>query len=235
MLVGGCATVSHQENSEIPLEDMAVIVDTYWGSLRYSKAGIFGVDGEDLNFIERVNVPPGVHSVSIYCAHGYGLGSQFNATTRTVSFTAEPGHKYQVKCSKEDGAWVEDTATNKKVSGNNQINTGLIYANMSNKDKQWRINKEISTYCPNADSGNADAQKHIGDLLYGDNSGLRKDAVRAYVWYRLAAQNGNHVAAEEADKLTDDLTPDQLIEAKRQLDNWVPGQCKQDIHNALPE
>jgi len=102
---------------EISPDDMAVILDSYWGSLRYSKAGIWGIDGIALNFKERVKVPPGEHAVTIYCAHGYGLGSQLYATTREVVFIAKSGHKYQVKCSEKDGAWIEDTATNEVVGG----------------------------------------------------------------------------------------------------------------------
>lgn len=99
---------SHEKNltedtKEISPNEMAVIVDSYWGSSRYSKAGIFGVNGTSLNFKERVKVPPGKHSVSIYCAHGYGLGSQLYATIKIVEFIAEPGHKYQVKCSEKKG------------------------------------------------------------------------------------------------------------------------------------
>jgi hypothetical protein len=98
-------------------DEMAVIVDSYWGSMRYSKAGIWGVNGVALNFKERVNVPPGKHTVTIYCAHGYGLGSQLSATIREVVFTAKSGHKYQAKCSETDGAWIENTATNEVVGG----------------------------------------------------------------------------------------------------------------------
>jgi hypothetical protein len=96
---------------------MATIVDTYWGSLRYSKAGIWGVNKTSTNFIERVMVPPGRHTVTIHCVHGYGLASQLYATLREVEFVAKSGHKYQVKCSEADGAWIEDVATEEIVGG----------------------------------------------------------------------------------------------------------------------
>ena len=121
-----CAEEKQQESAETDKatdvkkyssDEMAVIVDSYWGSFRYSKAGIWGVNDTSLNFKERVKVPPGKHSVSIYCAHGYGLGSQLYATLREVEFIAKPSHKYQVKCSENDGAWIEDTATNEVVGG----------------------------------------------------------------------------------------------------------------------
>ena len=108
---------STKDAMEISPDEMVVIVDSYWGSLRYSTAGIWGVNGAALNFKERVKVPPGEHTVTIYCAHGYGLGSQLSATIREIVFIAKSGHKYQVKCSEKDGAWIEDTATNEIVGG----------------------------------------------------------------------------------------------------------------------
>lgn len=121
VLLAGCtATIPVQEGAEISPDEMAVIVDSYWGSFRYSKAGIWGVDGTDLNFKERVTVPPGKHSVLIYCARGYFLGSQLNAVTLSQEFTAEAGHKYRVMCSAENGryyTWIVDLTSNQTVAG----------------------------------------------------------------------------------------------------------------------
>ena len=111
---------STKDQAEFAPDEMAVIVDSYWASLRYNRAGIWGVDGVTLNFKERVKIPPGKHTVTIYCAHGYGLGSQLAATIREVMFVAKSGHKYQAKCSEKDGAyraWVQDTATDEVVGG----------------------------------------------------------------------------------------------------------------------
>lgn len=234
----GCTTVSHQAGGEINPEDMAVIVDTYLGSLRHSKAGIVGVDGESFNFIERVNVPPGVHRVNIQCMHGYDPITS-PLVRRTISFVAEPGHKYQAKCSKNRiwRVWIEDTETEKIVGTGKEgsYNALLIYPAMSENDKKSKIKKVIGTFCPNADLGHADAQKHIGDLLYLDKYGLKTDLIRAYVWYKLSTMNGDIEAAETLNQLANDLSPEQLIEAKQQFDEWSPGQCKSDLLNAMPE
>ena len=91
------------------------------------------------------------------------------------------------------------------------------------------IGKEAATYCPNADLGHADAQKHIGDIYYHGLYGLKVDVMRAWVWYSLASQNGDEVAKTRISSLTDELTPGQLEEAKRQLAEWKPGQCMQEL------
>ena len=96
----------------------------------------------------------------------------------------------------------------------------------------WSLNKEIGTYCPNADLGHADAQEYIGDLFYYGTYGLTKDHTKAYVWYSLAASNGGNVAVNKRDKLESELSAERLIEAKRQLKDWKPGLCKSQLIEA---
>jgi hypothetical protein len=84
-------------------------------------------------------------------------------------------------------------------------------------------------YCPNADLGHADAQFYIGDIYYHGGYGQKVSPVRAWVWYSLAAQNGDGQAAEQLTRVTAELTLEQLEEAKRQLVEWKPGQCMQDL------
>jgi TPR repeat protein len=70
---------------------------------------------------------------------------------------------------------------------------------------------------------------HIGDILYHGAYGRSADPVRAWVWYSLASQNGDEVAKMRTARLTDELTPEQLEEAKRQLAAWKPGQCTEEL------
>jgi outer membrane protein assembly factor BamE (lipoprotein component of BamABCDE complex) len=91
------------------------------------------------------------------------------------------------------------------------------------------IDKQAGVYCPNADLGHADAQLHIGDIYSHGSYGQKVDPVRAWVWYSLAAQNGDAQAAEQLTRVTAELTAEQLVEAKRQLTAWKPGQCVQEL------
>jgi hypothetical protein len=61
-----------------------------------------------------------------------------------------------------------------------------------------KLNKEIGTYCPNAELGHSDAQKKIGDLYYEGLPGLKKDYIQAYVWYSLVKTNGDLSGAPRA-------------------------------------
>lgn len=96
-------------------------------------------------------------------------------------------------------------------------------------DPEWQKAKEASTYCPNADLGHADAQLHVGDILYLGVIRENTDLVRAWVWYSLAAQGGNAQAADRLSQVTAELTPEQVEEGKRQLQAWKPGQCMLEL------
>jgi len=100
---------------------------------------------------------------------------------------------------------------------------------------QWILNMEVATYCPNADLGHADAQKHIGDLYYHGSYGLEKDYVMAFVWYSLATNNGDSYTFMQLEKLIIELSPEQLVEAQHQLEQWEPGQCERDLMGAISE
>jgi len=95
-----------------------------------------------------------------------------------------------------------------------------------------KLNKDVGTYCPRADEGDADAQKHIGDLFYHGSHGIRKDPVLAYVWYRLAEMGENKEAAKKLHLVVDELSPQEADAAIRRLVNWEPGQCESQINNA---
>ena len=91
------------------------------------------------------------------------------------------------------------------------------------------IRKDAGIYCPNADLGHTDAQLYIAKIYEYGTSEMQINLVRAWVWYSLAAQNGDAQASEQLPRVTSELTSEQLQEAKRQLALWEPGQCIQEL------
>ena len=57
------------------------------------------------------------------------------------------------------------------------------------------------------------AQSAMG-YCYKHGAGLEKDLVKAYMWFDIAAHNGDLSAAAERDKVRDRLTPEQLQAGK---------------------
>jgi TPR repeat protein len=85
------------------------------------------------------------------------------------------------------------------------------------------------------DLGHAYAQRRIGELYYQGLYGLHKDLTQAYVWYTLAANGGDDGAAEQVDLLIEELSAQQLSDARIKLEEWEPGQCERDLKEAIPE
>jgi TPR repeat protein len=60
----------------------------------------------------------------------------------------------------------------------------------------------------------AGAQYNIG-VLYDHGKGVPKDTVQAYMWYDLAASNGDEGGKKNRDLIAKEMTPEQIAEAKR--------------------
>jgi len=88
-----------------------------------------------------------------------------------------------------------------------------------------RAPNRLSWLCRAADQGHPDAQYRLGLLHQYGKEGITQDPVQAYMWYRLAAANGHHPAAVEAQALLEKLTAGQAMEAEVFLLKWAPGQC----------
>ena len=92
--------------------------------------------------------------------------------------------------------------------------------------------KSLTWLCLAADQGHAPAQEELGDLhVKGLGQAWREaglvelDHVRAYMWYSLAAANGEPPVGLTRDDFADHMTPEQIAEAERLAAEWKPGDC----------
>ena len=60
-----------------------------------------------------------------------------------------------------------------------------------------------------AEQGEAYAQSDLG-FMYSNGEGVPQNNVRAYIWYSVAAAQGNETARTNRDIISERLTPDQL-------------------------
>lgn len=72
-----------------------------------------------------------------------------------------------------------------------------------------------------AEQGNGGAQNHLG-LMYFEGEGVAKDVIQAYKWAYLSAQQEVEPAVLAVDFLEQQLTPEQIQEAKRLAKEWTP-------------
>jgi hypothetical protein len=111
----------------------------------------------------------------------------------------------------------------------------LAKAELGNAEAQlqlyWSSGEQtrLNWLCRAADLGHPDAQNRFGLLHQHGKEGVRQDAMRAYMWYRLAASNGNYTATAEAQALLENMTAGQAMEAEVLLQKWKPGQCEREL------
>lgn len=72
---------------------------------------------------------------------------------------------------------------------------------------------------PLAERGDARAQRLVG-LMYRDGQGVRRDDIRAYMWFELAARRGQFGAADLRDDLGQRMPEWQVAEARKMADGW---------------
>jgi|TARA_Y100000031_G_C8059785_1_gene310078 hypothetical protein len=94
---------------------------------------------------------------------------------------------------------------------------------------EWRADYHLSrvrSWLASAKCGDANSQDKVGHS-YQTGYGVSKDALEAYVWYRLAIINARwvdylHSANRFLDKVKAQLIPEQVAEAERRIKAWKP-------------
>ena len=71
-----------------------------------------------------------------------------------------------------------------------------------------------------AEQGKARAQNDLG-YMYATGAGVPEDAVLAYMWYNLAAAQGNERAQRNKDLLEERMTREQIAEGQRMSREWL--------------
>ena len=74
----------------------------------------------------------------------------------------------------------------------------------------------VEWYQRAARAGNADAQRNLG-TMYQLGLGVAQDRLRAYAWYYAAAERGHPKARDYLKLMANQLTPNQIAQAKRLL------------------
>ena len=89
-----------------------------------------------------------------------------------------------------------------------------------------------------ADSGVVSSAYNLG-YLYDPTAddGLvaadRKDAARAYYWYRIAAKQGDEASRQEAELIAARLTPEKIAEIDSQVARWTPMPVSDSVNDGV--
>ena len=107
-----------------------------------------------------------------------------------------------------------------------QHNLGFMYGEgqgVTKDDKQ-----AVDWYRKAAEQGFANAQANLG-VLYVIGQGVPVDNVQAYKWWSLAAMQGNQTATGNRDRLRTMMSPEQIAEAERLIQEFKPKNNKTDF------
>jgi TPR repeat protein len=74
---------------------------------------------------------------------------------------------------------------------------------------------------PLAEQGDAKAQFNLG-MMYDLGRGVPQDHVQAYMWYNLAAAQGDKKAGKWRDGVGEKMSPAQIVEAQKLAREWKP-------------
>ena len=104
-----------------------------------------------------------------------------------------------------------------------QFNLGVLYAKGQGVPQDYAKARELFEKA--AAQGNADGQVRLG-MLYAYGGGVPQDYAKAHMWLSLAATQGNKDVAKERDKVAMKMTPAQLVEAQRLVQQCQARQYK---------
>lgn len=100
-----------------------------------------------------------------------------------------------------------------------QFNIGNMYSKGAGVTQNQ--NHAARWYLKAAEQGDVDAQYNIGNR-YALGNGVSENLVEAYKWYLIASNNGDVDAGKNLSLLAEEMTENQINEAKTLADNWRP-------------
>lgn len=79
-----------------------------------------------------------------------------------------------------------------------------------------------------AEQGDSYAQNALGEM-YREGEGCPRNTVAAHMWFDLAAARGWRTPRENRDRLAENMTEDEIKEARRLAEEWQPANHRQHV------
>jgi uncharacterized protein len=73
-----------------------------------------------------------------------------------------------------------------------------------------------------ANAGNVRAQIMLGTVYFIGAQGVPQNYVRAYMWFKLSAAQGDELGKKSRDLVARRMTPAQIVEAEKLVREWRP-------------
>ncbi|MCP5157840.1 MAG: sel1 repeat family protein [Gammaproteobacteria bacterium] len=139
----------------------------------------------------------------------------------TVSVWATEGDWDRARTAHERGDYTTEIAIVRPLAEQGfafaQFNLGVLYDNgygVPLDDLQ-----AMEWYRKAAQQGLPQAQINLG-IMYEEGEGGPADFVQAYFWYAMADSQGDSQAPQAKQEVIEKMTPSQIEEAKRKVEEW---------------
>jgi TPR repeat protein len=86
-------------------------------------------------------------------------------------------------------------------------------------------------FCPAAHKGHAESQYLLASYYGAGLPPVQNDIIKSYVWRSLSLNGGDPRAANARDQTAQEMTADQIAEAKSLVSKWKPNpaECERDV------
>jgi len=111
------------------------------------------------------------------------------------------------------------------------VNAQAILAELYYKGKDYT--QALKWYHLAAEQGNAGAQHNLGALYYS-GKGVPQNYIAAYMWFSLAAAQGDQDAPRIRNEIAGMMTPAELAEAQKQAAAWRPKKINAALAETTP-
>ena len=185
---------------------------------------IEAVDGEFV-WRNRAEMGPGDHEIlfeyQAIMTCSLDTGCIVRRYHDRISLDAQAGHAYTLRAEREEGvlhSWIEEAKSGDIIAS--RLTKEASLEHVGYPDVAWQ------GLCDDAERGDGKARRAIGLHYWRGWWPTERDLVRAYQWLSLAAWANDGDAPGLRDKLADEMTGDQIVEAERLVARWKPGQCE---------
>lgn len=229
--LNGCASLN-APSKNFKGSHTALLDWSAWGA-----GQVLAIDGNAPGKENRIELQPGNHEIR----YGGRRGSSFLLNPRmkdeydySASINMRAGHHYVVQHERtykyrgyRDFFWIEDLTSGEVVAGSFPAHEKEIEARSEQAKVKRTIEDHFQRLLESAECGNPDAQYDLGTYyLAGIRPVGKRDNVRAWVFYRMAASKGHPNAGDVATRIYRDLNQEQIANAETELAQFKPTPCR---------
>jgi hypothetical protein len=161
----------------------------------------------------------GQNNLGVMYDEGKGVPQNYKESVKWYTKAAEQGDaeaqfNLGLKYSNGKGASQDDNASTEEIE--------LDDDQKSKKEKEKKDYKEsIKWFTKSAEQGDSKSQYNLGKIYQEGKGGVQASLVQSYMFFNLAAVNGDEVKIKSRNEVADKMTPSQLEKSQDKAREWI--------------